>query len=401
MATARRIAGIGFALVLVAALAAIGWKREELVRLWAVNTLFDAERIVGNFSTMDRLFPTVPVPRGDGPVMPLPAGPPLVLPAAAEDWIEARRVTALVVLADGALVHETYRLGTAAEDLRISWSISKSVLSAMLGILIDEGAIGGLDDPVVRHAPALAGGAYDGATVGDVLGMASGVAFDEDVTDPRSDLSRMGRVLALGGSMDAFATGLTETAGPPGETWRYVSIDTHVIGMVIRGATGRSIPDLISERVVAPLGLEASPRYVTDGEGTAFVLGGLMLRTRDAARFGQMILDGGRAGGRQVVPAAWVRASTRPRPPEPAHLSSRYGLHWRVPADAGEGETMAEGVYGQYLYIDPATRVVIAVNAADRDFQGSTDATVEILRGIAAAARRGSARPGGRRRRAA
>src|SRR5699024_857552 len=154
-------------------------------------------------------------------------------------------------------------------------------------------AIEDIDEPVTKYVPALVGTAYDGATIRNVLQMASGVRFNEDYLDYDSDINRMGRVLALGGSMDEFAAGLTARERPPGQAWQYVSIDTHVIGMVVRGATGRSVIDLMAEKLVQPMGLEAAPFYVTDGYGTAFVLGGLNMPTRDYARFGQMFLQNG------------------------------------------------------------------------------------------------------------
>ncbi len=361
------------------------WKREELRRLWAVNTLFNEERIVANFSDMARLFPTVVVDRGDLPTTALPQGPQMQLPSEARKWVEARSVTALVVLHEGRIVFEDYYRGTEADDLRVAWSVSKSFLSALLGVLLEEGAIASLDEPVTKYAPDLTGSAYDRATIRDVLNMASGVAFDEDILDFNSDLNRMGRVLALGRSMDGFTSGLTETAGPPGETWRYVSVDTHVLGMVIRGATNRSIPDLMSEKIIAPLGFETEPLYVTDGYGVAFVLGGLNLTTRDAGRFGQMFLNRGALAGRRIVPEDWVDASTTPTPPDPP-TQPLYGYQWWIPRDAIGGEFMAEGIYGQYIYINRPLGVVIAANSADRDFRGKTEGNIEVLRAIARAA---------------
>ena len=123
-----------------------------------------------------------------------------------------------------------------------------------MGIVIDEGFIESIDDPIVRHAPELAGSAYADVSIRDVLTMQRGVAFDEDYLDFWSDVNRMGRVLALGCSMDKFAASFPERASAPGKRWTYVSIDTHVIGMVIRGATGRSIPDLIRKKIVVPRG---------------------------------------------------------------------------------------------------------------------------------------------------
>ncbi len=357
------------------------WKREEISRLFAVNSLFSEEKIVNNFSHMDQAFLTVEVPRGNGPTSPLPYGPDKALPEGVEAWTEERSLTSLLVLKDGQIVHESYYKGTGAEDRRISWSVAKSYLSALVGVLLAEGAIDSIDDPVTKYAPQLVGGAYDGATLRQVLNMASGVTFDEDYLDFNSDINRMGRVLALGGRMDDFAAGLTETFAPPGETWQYVSIDTHVVGMVVRGATNRTVADLLSEKIIQPLGLEYAPYYVSDGVGTAFVLGGLNITTRDYARFGQMFAQRGTWQGRQVVPADWVDASTRASAPGGAG----YGYQWWIPDGSAPGEYMARGVYGQYIYIDTARQVVIVTTAADRQFRepGANQQNVDMFRAIA------------------
>ena len=369
-------------LLLVLAAAAV-WKREEITRLLAVNSLFSDEKIVQNFSHMDRLFLTRPLSRGDGPVSPLPPGPPFALPPEAVQWVQDRSVTGLVMLKGGQLVHESYYLDTGPQDLRISWSVAKSFLAALFGVLQAEGNFPDLNAQVTDFAPMLKGSAYEGATIHDVLTMSSGVGFNEDYLDFWSDINKMGRVLALGGSMDGFAAGLKTRAADPGTRWHYVSIDTHVIGMVIRGATGKDIPELLESRILAPLGMEAAPYYLTDGEGVSFVLGGLNVMTRDYARFGQMILQRGNWQGQQIVPADWVTAMTTPQ----AKDGSAYGFQWWIPPQAAPGEVMAQGIYGQYIYINPALDVVIAVNSADRGFEepGVYEGNIAMLRALAAA----------------
>lgn len=370
--------------VVALAVAALGlWKREEITRLMAVNSLFAPEKIVQNFSHMDRLFLTRPLSRGDGPVSPLPKGPDAMLPPEVADWVAARNVTALVVLKDGQLVHESYYLGTGPEDLRISWSVAKSFLSALFGVVLAEGKIVSLDDPVTKYAPALVGSAYDGASIHDVLTMSSGVGFNEDYLDFWSDINRMGRVLALGGSMDGFAADMKDRAAQPGARMHYVSIDTHVLGMVIRGATGEDIPALLERHILAPMGLEAAPYYLTDGEGVSFVLGGLNVTTRDYARFGQMMLQRGEWQGRQIVPRDWAMQSTMPQ----AKDGSGYGYQWWIADGAGPGEFNAQGIYGQYIWIDRTHNVVIAVNAADTGFEdaGVAEGNMALFRQIAAA----------------
>ena len=252
---------------------------------------------------------------------------------------------------------------------------------------MEDGTISSVNDPVTKYAPALRGTAYDGASLEDVLQMESGVRFNEDYLDFWSDINKMGRVLALGQSMDGFATALTEKDAKAGQSWQYVSIDTHILGMVIRGATNRPIPELLAERIIAPLGLEQAPYYLTDGYGTAFVLGGLNLTTRDYARFGQMIAQNGLWNGVQVVPAAWIAQSTRPSA-KTVKGNTQYGYQWWMPADARQGEVFARGIYGQYIYINQPLGVVIAINAADRAFRdaGVTLSNIAMFRAIAEAA---------------
>ncbi|MGB4111839.1 MAG: serine hydrolase, partial [Yoonia sp.] len=383
----RRVLKWGLRVVLALAIAAVVagiWKRDQVKQLLAVNSLFSAEKIVNNFSHMDTLFTTVPVPRGNDAVVPLPIGAPATMPDGVAQWIVDRDVTALVVLKDGTLVHEDYFLGTTPEDLRVSWSVAKSFLSALMGIVLEDGEIKSIDDQVTDYVPMLIGSAYDGATIKDVLQMSSGVVFNEDYLDFNSDINKMGRVLALGGSMDTFAASLDERFVEPGTVWQYVSIDTHVVGMVIRGATGRTIPELLTEKIFSKMGFEADPYYVSDGYGVAFVLGGLNLRTRDYARFGQMIANGGAWNGQQIVPRAWIAASTKPSA-NTATGEPAYGYQWWIHQGASAGEFNAQGVYGQYIFIDTARDVVIAVNSADKLFkeEGASDQNFEMMRTIA------------------
>ena len=344
------------------------WKRDEIRRLLAVNTLFDAEKIVSNFSNMDQLFLSKPVERGDAEVVALPQGTRIDLPDGASDWIEKRQLTSLLVLHKGAIVFEDYFKGTGPEDRRISWSVAKSYLSALFGVLEAEGAFGSLDDPVVKYVPELKGGAYDTATIRNVLQMSSGITFDEDYLDPQSDINRMGRILALGGTMDNFAADLTESFAEPGETWKYTSIDTHVLGMVIRGATGRGVPELMSEKILSKLGTEQDAVYITDGVGVAFVLGGLNITTRDYARFGAMIEQNGLWNGEQIVPAAWIAESTTASAKTKPDKYG-YGYQWWIPIGAEPGQFTGRGIYGQYLYIDQERDMVIVMTAADRKFR--------------------------------
>ena len=376
--------------MLVLAAIVVGvWKWEQIQRLHFVVTLFNEDRIVENFSSMEQAFLSVPIPRGDGPATPLPPGEPIILTSEMEAWVSDADLTSLVVLSGGEVVYEDYYLGTTEDDRRISWSLAKSFMSALFGILLQEGAVGSIDDPVTQYVPTLNGTAYDGATIRNVLQMTSTVVFDEDYLDQRSDIQRMGRVLALGGLMDDFTASFTETEGTRGQRWQYVSLDTHVLGMVIRGATGRPVSELMSEKIIMPLGLEQEPRFVSDGAGVAIVLGGMIMTSRDFARFGQMIAQDGVWNGAQIVPSDWIAESTRASAPtEPGKI--RYGYQWWIPKDAQEKEFLGRGIYGQYIYIDQIRGVVVVTTAADLQFRepGVHDANVAMMRKIAELAKR-------------
>jgi CubicO group peptidase (beta-lactamase class C family) len=372
-------------------------KRDDLVRLANVNSLFDQDRIVGNFSNMQGLFFSTIVPK---------SGETYVWPEArrdiatdyiwngktkkVSDWLKETDTTSLVVIKDGKLVFEDYYLGTKAEDRRISWSVAKSVMSALFGIAVADGRIKSLDDKVEAYVPALKDSAYEGATIRNVLNMASGVGFNEDYLDFWSDINKMGRVLALGGSMDDFAAGINWRLRPPGEAWQYVSIDTHVASMVLRAAVGMPLQQFMAENLWSKIGAEDDAVFLTDSHGNAFALGGLNLRSRDYARFGQMMLGFGAFNGQQIIPADWAARSVEPTSPVKQAEPAGYGYQWWVPHNAS-GEFNALGVYGQYIYINRPARVVIVKTSADREFMNDNAGgavvegeTIEMFRAIAA-----------------
>ncbi len=390
----RVLWGLG-GLALIAVIAAIIY-REPLERLYRVATLFSADRIVSNFSNMKTMFLTDDIPRS-GPVFEFGAAPG-ALPDTFEfegetfttaAFLERTKTTSLLVIRNDQIEYEDYFLGTDPEDQRISWSIAKSFLSALVGIAVDEGAIEDLNDPVTKYAPSLIGSAYEGASLRQVAMMTSGVEFDEDYIAPFSDINMMGYELGLGGSLDRFSARIIKTAGAPGENWRYVSIDTHVLGMALRGATGRTVADYMAEKLWSRIGVEADAYYNTDGQGAAFVLGGLNMRTRDYARFGRLFLNDGEWDGERIISKDWVRESTSDLAPPPAPTFERgehYGYQWWLPPDHDD-EFYGIGVYGQYLWIDRKAGVIVVKTSADKRFREDEGRvqfeTIAMMRAIA------------------
>ena len=179
----------------------------KIQRLLTVNSLFDADKIVANFSNMDAAFLHHDMTVGEPKPWPedIQELPENVMIAGVEtklaDALEELDTTALVIIRDGALIHESYYKGTERDDLRISWSVAKSFMSGLYGQAIEDGLMD-ISQPIESYLPQLKGTAYEGATVANILNMASGVKFNEDYLDPKSDINDMGRVLGLGGSMD-------------------------------------------------------------------------------------------------------------------------------------------------------------------------------------------------------
>lgn len=390
---------LGLILIIVAAAL---FNKDKLVRLYAVVGLFKQEQIVENFSSMDDKFLTRDLLRTSDVIVPweenlgdLPTEFDLYgEQASVSDFLEKTQTTSLMIVANNKIFFEDYRLGTNAADRRISWSVAKSFLSAMFGVAVGEGKIESIDDPVIKYAPALIGSAYENSTIRHVLNMASGVQFDEDYLDFDSDINKMGRVLALGGSMDEFASDIKGTIAQSGAQHQYVSIDTHVLSMVLRGATGKSLHELFEDKIWARINPSSDAYYITDGYGVAFALGGLNVTTRDYARFGLLFANEGKWQGEQIIPADWVEESTLSSAPSPANEGEffGYGYQWWVPTGS-TNEFFAVGIYGQYIYVNTAANVVIVKTSANRGFRETGQSgrdikheTIELFRALAASA---------------
>jgi hypothetical protein len=345
--------------------------------------LFRGGPQVENFRRMSTIYPVRVIRRAPKP-SPLPNGPRRKLPKTfafqgqtldTSQFLAEMETTGLIVIHDGRVVFEDYWLGADATCQTIGWSVTKSFVSALVGIAIDEGAIGAVEDPVTRYVPELAGSGYDGVRLKDVLQMSSGVRWNEDYSDPNSDVGQFGRVMAGGGSLDAFAARCVREC-EPGTFNRYNSTDTHVLGMVLRKATGRALSDYLHDKLWAPLGMEADGFMIVDATGAEMAMGGLNAVLRDYVRLGCCYLNGGAWNGAQVVPARWVTASVTPDAPhlQPgprpnATLPMGYGYQWWVPDDSGA--FCAIGVYNQFVWVDPASRTVIAKSSAFQRYGSS------------------------------
>jgi CubicO group peptidase (beta-lactamase class C family) len=210
--------------------------------------------------------------------------------------------------------------------------MAKSYVFALIGVAVEEGRLASIADPMTKYAPELAGSAYDGVAIKDVLQMSSGARWSEDYANPRSDVMRFARIFALGGSLDQFVASVPREY-TPGTLLRYNSADTQALGLVLVKATGRDLADYMHEKLWDPLGAEREAHWLLDSKGRAMTAGGLTATARDFARIGELYRLGGAWNGRQLVPEAWVHASTRADAPRlgPKPDALGYGYQWWLP----------------------------------------------------------------------
>ncbi|GAB5552931.1 MAG: serine hydrolase [Saprospiraceae bacterium] len=311
-----------------------------------------------------------------------------------QKYLDSSYTQGLLIIQNDTIVYEDYNRGQTAATPHISWSVAKSFISALFGIAMEEGHIKSVEQKVEEYLPELIGSGYEGVRIKDVLQMSAGVGFDENYGDPKSDIQRWFKAFALGSSQDKFAATL-ENEWEPGTYHHYVSINTHVLGMIIVKATGKSLTDYLQEKIWEPLGAEYPCYWLVDNKGMEMALGGLNACLRDYARLGQLFLYEGNWKGQQIVPSAWVAASTTPDAPhlmpnskDSAHPDIGYGYQWWIP-DSEEGEFLAVGVFNQFIYINPTTRTVIAKTSANQNYYDTdnpyrgTLPHVELFRAIA------------------
>lgn len=286
----------------------------------------------------------------------LPAGEPLPDPLAAEirAAMTDTNTAGLMVLQDGRVRFEDYALGFGPEQRWTSFSVAKSFTSTLLGAAIRDGYIGGLEDKVTRYIPGLEGSAYDDVTVGQLATMTSGVKWDEDYSDPKSDVAQMNRfVIEYGKDAIVAQMKALPREAPPGEKWVYKTGETNLIGLLVENAVGMPLAAYAKTKIVDPAGFAGPMFWMTDPRGGN--IGGccLSLRLGDYARFGQLVLEDEDG----VVPEGWFAAATA-RQVDFENGGFGYGYQWWTYPGGNYG---ALGIFGQAITIVPEKRVVIAV----------------------------------------
>jgi CubicO group peptidase (beta-lactamase class C family) len=334
------------------------------------------------FQNVRQFVPTTEVWRGDGPIRELGRNHRDLsivkftdsdsTKTGLQHWIDSSYTDGLLVTHRGEVVFEQYHNNMNERSLHLSQSMSKSVVAAVAGILIGRGLIDA-SEQVTHYLPELTATAWRGARLQQVMDMTTGVKYVEDYEALDSDVAATD--IACGWKrvkpgVNAPACiwdqilGLTESVREHGARFQYRSIETDVLAHCLERVTETPLAKLISRELWQPLGCEESANFTVDAAGYALACGGLSATLRDYARFGQLLLQRGKVGGRQLLPAAWIddiHNADHSLFGDPYTLAAPNGGYrnqfWVE--DVDRPGFMARGVFGQLIYVDQGQDMVV------------------------------------------
>jgi CubicO group peptidase (beta-lactamase class C family) len=327
------------------------------------NVLFwSVEQRDAGFRTMDRipiLAKANVIAKGDT-VYPLPAGEPLKIGMDVDAYMKAQRTAGLVILQDGKVRMEKYGLDFTAQGKWTSFSVAKSFTSTLVGAAIKDGYIKSIDDKVSAYIPDLKGSAYDDVTIKQLLTMTSGVKWNEDYEDPKSDVALFNTHKAENG-MDVTVSYMRKLPreAPAGTKWVYKTGETNLIGVLVSSATKKTLSSYLSEKVWAPFGMEQDATWLLGSTGHEISGCCIQASTRDYARFGAFIMGGAKIKGVGLLPDDWLAPATS-KQADIGMAGKGYGYQWWTYDD---GSFAAQGIFGQGIFIDSKRNLVIASNS--------------------------------------
>jgi len=390
-------------LLTIIALIMIFMYKDLYTRVTVIGTLFSGEEQYENLNRFYKFIDSSTLSPSSNPLN-LKSSKTISLPASfnfndavigTENFLKRTDTSALLILQNGRIQFEKYWL-TGGENVQwMSMSVAKSFISALVGIAIRDGHINNIEEAISDYVPELKNSPYNNVRIKDVLQMSSGASWNEDYSDPESDINRWAKIFALGGSFDEFIQTLSYDF-KPGTRNHYNSMDTQALGMLVDRATGKTITNYMTEMLWHPMGASNEGYWLLDSEGMEMAFAGLNITARDYAKFGELYRLDGRLNGQQIVPKSWVKDSITPDGP---HLTPGnnplsdyplgYGYQWWVPG-GDKGEFMAIGVYNQMIYVAPESNMVIVKLSANSSYGTDEDTdmaseleTIEFFRAIA------------------
>ncbi|CAN5133912.1 serine hydrolase [soil metagenome] len=321
------------------------------------------EQVLG-YRNIEKIFPTHTIHRGTK-VAPLPQGKPLRVsyPYDGGTWtvdnlMKATNAAGVLVIHHGKIVMERYSLGYGPGQRWTSFSVGKSISSTLAGAALKDGYIKSLEDPVTDYLPGLKGSAYEGVSVRNLLNMTSGVKWNEDYSDPNSDVAliRTGQVVNGQSPIISYMAKLPREARP-GTKFVYKTGETHLVGLLVGAAIRKPLADYASEKIWKPYGMEKDAVWMLDPSGREFAGCCISATLRDFGRFGVFFKNGAKIDGKAIVPDTWVKDATTG-----SSASPRYGYQWWLTDGPAYN---AQGIFGQQIHIDPVRDLVVVIQSAN------------------------------------
>ncbi|UHA71831.1 serine hydrolase domain-containing protein [Paenibacillus sp. 481] len=349
----------------------------------AFLTLFDKDKIVHNFRSMHKVFPSRIVRNDLHHVYKFKKALRKVpnftytyngQARTFKDLLQRTGTTGLLVLENDKILIEKYYQGNTPKSLATSWSISKSITSALIGIAIDEGHIKNVNDPITDYLPELKQSGYNGVSIKHILNMASGVKY------PNFDNEFMKvwhqELFVDKKSFNHKMTGLPADTVPSG-TFVYKGSDTQVLGMLLLKVTGKHPSKYLEEKIWKPLGMESVAKWNTDMHGDDMTFAFLNATVRDYAKIGRLYLNNGNWNGKQIVSENWIKETYIASEGSPF-----YKYQWWIPMESNGTEIIANGIYGQTIYVNQKENIVLIKTSTDTVEEGLEEIVAfrEIIR---------------------
>jgi hypothetical protein len=286
-------------------------------------------------------------------------------------FLKEHKTTSFLIIRNDSMLYEHYFDNRSPESINPSFSVAKSFVSALIGIAISEGKIKNVDEPITNYLPQLTSPGFEKIRIEDLLNMRSGIDFSENYTSPFGQMPRY----YYGLNLQRYIKKL-KIKESPNQHYDYISVNTLLLSLILEKATGKKLPEYLSEKIWQPLGMEYPATMSIDSrkDQTIKAFCCLNARSRDFAKFGRLYLYNGNWQGIQIVPASWVKRSTSIFNDSHDARGSSYTYQWRILKD---GSFYAQGVLGQYIFVCPAKNIIIVrtgKNKAKVDWPGLFDA---------------------------
>lgn len=269
------------------------------------------------------------------------------------DFLKENKSVAFLVIRRDTILYEKYLYGYDSSSVIPSFSVSKTFVSALVGIAIKEGYIKSVEQTVSEFLPDMKDPGFKNVRILDLLNMRSGIKWQEKYASPFALMPKF----YYGTNLKRYARNL-KIQEPPDLHYNYESVNTFLLGQILEKATGTPINVYLENKIWKPLGMETDATWSIDSKKHKAVKSFCCLnaRTHDFARFGRLYLHKGNWNGNQIVPADWVKQSQTITRDSRDSQGYSYQYQWRI---TPSGQLFAKGVLGQFIFLDPSREIII------------------------------------------